>query len=90
MDETGTWLQVKGNPLSNTATLSLPLTDDDRLSSEFFSLIYDLDPEAANDPYYVTSKDFVDLHARIKKRLIIGVLSWVGLVALFIAYLAVA
>ena len=41
-----------------------------RLTPEFFELIYDADPEAENDDYYVTSPDFVQLHSQIKKGLV--------------------
>ena len=47
-----------------------------RLTPEFCELVYEWDPEAANDSYYVTSADFVQLHSEIKRGLLRGVLWW--------------
>lgn len=63
----------------------------DELSPEFLDLISGWDPGAANDPYYVTSADFIDLHARIKKYLIRRMIWWatsviLGMSLLFFVY----
>jgi hypothetical protein len=46
-----------------------PLLQKTELTSEFFDLIYESDPEASNDNYYVTSADFVQLHSQIRSDL---------------------
>ncbi len=51
-----------------------PVSQKHQLSPKFFDLIYDRDPEAANDDYYVTSSDFIELHSQIKRTLIRHVL----------------
>ena len=53
-----------------------PVWQGNRLSPEFCELIYEWDPEAANDSYSVTSADFGQLHSQIKKDLLRGVLLW--------------
>ena len=63
----------------------------DQLSPEFFDLICDWDPEAANDEYYVTSSDFIELHSQIKKflirRMIWWAMSvWLGMSALILVF----
>lgn len=65
--------------------------DADRLSPEFFELIHDWDPEAANDEYYVTSSDFIELHSQIRKFLIRRMIMWsasvlVGMSGLIFVY----
>ena len=59
-----------------------PVTQAHRLSPEFFDRIYDWDPGAANDDYYVTSPDFIELHSQIKRTLIRGVIWWATSVCL--------
>ena len=59
-----------------------------QLSPEFFDLIYDWDPEAANDDYYVTSSDFIEIHSQLKRTLIRGVLLWATSVCLGMSALA--
>ena len=46
------------------------------LTPEFYELIYEADPGAENDDYYVTSADFIQLHSQIKKNLVRGLLWW--------------
>jgi hypothetical protein len=46
------------------------------LTPEFYELIYDVDPEAENDDYYVTSSDFIGLHTQIKKDLLRALRWW--------------
>ena len=58
------------------------------LTPEFYELISGADPDAANDDYYVTSPDFVQLHSKIKKDLIRGLLLWAVCLCLFMAGLA--
>ena len=65
-----------------------PILHKEQLSSEFFDLIYDLDPEAANDDYYVTSSDFIELHSQIKKFLIRRLLWWATSVGVSMSVLA--
>lgn len=62
-----------------------------QLSPEFYDLISDWDPEAANDNYYVTSADFIELHSGIKTFLIRRLVWWaisvcVGMSVLFFVY----
>ena len=65
-----------------------PVSQENRLSPEFCDLIYEWDPEAANDDYYVTSSDFIQLHSQIKKDLIRGLLWWATIVCLAMSGLA--
>lgn len=58
------------------------------LTPEFYELIFDADPNAVNDDYYVTSEDFLQLHFRIKKNLILGLIGWAAGLCLFMAGLA--
>jgi hypothetical protein len=44
--------------------------------AEFFDLIYELDPGAANDDYYVTSADFLALQSELRSKLIRGLFQW--------------
>ena len=60
----------------------------DQLSPEFFDLIYDWDPAASNDDYYVTSPDFIEIHDQLKRTLIRGVLLWATSVCLGMSALA--
>ncbi len=60
----------------------------DQLCPEFFDLIYDWDPEASNDDYYVTSSDFIEIHDQLKRTLIRGVLLWATSVCLGMSALA--
>ena len=53
-----------------------PISRNCALSPEFFDLIYEADPHAAKDKYYVASSDFTDLHSEIKGGLLRGVLLW--------------
>lgn len=53
-------------------------------NAEFFDLIYDLDPGAANDKYYVTSADFLSQRAQIRKELVKGSLFWAAGIGLAI------
>jgi hypothetical protein len=50
-----------------------------RLSPEFFDLVHEWDPEAANDDYYVTSAGFTELHSDIEAQLLRGLLTWVAI-----------
>ena len=54
----------------------------DELSPEFFDLIHSWDPDAANDDYYVTSSDFIELHSQIRKFLIRRMIWWATSVCL--------
>ena len=68
-----------------------PAPHIEQLSPEFYDLIRDWDPEAANDEYYVTSSDFIELHSQIKRFLIRRMIWWatsvcLGMSALFIIY----
>jgi len=63
----------------------------DQLSPEFFDLISDWDPDAANDNYYVTSSDFIELHSQLRKFLIRRMIWWatsvcLGMSVLFFIY----
>lgn len=63
----------------------------DHLSPEFFDLISDWDPDAANDDYYVTSADFIEIHDQLKTFLIRRMIWWAasvfgGMSLLFIIY----
>ena len=68
-----------------------PVLHTDQLSPKFFDLIGDWDPGAANDNYYVTSSDFIELHSQIKKFLIRRIIWWatsvcLGMSVLFFVY----
>ena len=65
--------------VSGTAEL-VPQADE--LSPEFFDLIHDWDPDAANDNYYVTSSDFIELHSQLRKFLIRRMIWWATSVCL--------
>ena len=57
-----------------------------RPEAEFFSLVYELDPQAANDDYYATSADFLLLQSQLRAKLIQGFLLWfVGISVAFSA-----
>ncbi len=58
------------------------------LTPEFYYLISSADPDAANDDYYVTDPEFVQLHAKLKKGVIRGLLLWLVGHGVFIAALA--
>ena len=53
-----------------------PLSPQLVLAPEFFDLIYEADPFAADDIYYVASSEFTELHSDIKSGLLRGVLLW--------------
>jgi len=57
------------------------------LTPEFCELISEADPDAANDDFYVTSPEFVQLHSKIKKDVIRGLLLWAVSLCLFMASL---
>ena len=46
------------------------------LTPEFYYLISTADPHAANDDYYVTDPEFVQLHSKMKKDVIRGLVLW--------------
>ena len=58
------------------------------LSPEFYDLIYESDSEAENDDYYVRSEDFLELHTKIRKGLIRGLLWWGA--TLFLVFVGIA
>ena len=58
---------------------------DRTLSPEFFDLIYEADPHAADDDYYVASTEFTELHSEIKGGLLQGVLLWSAGLAVVLA-----
>ena len=63
-----------GNKASReTAT---PAYGNRDLTPEFCHLVYDADPDASNDNYYVTSEDFLELHSKIRRDLLLGVVGW--------------
>lgn len=72
-----------------TAAVVESASSENRLSPEFFDLIYEWDPKAVNDEYYVTSSDFIELHSQIRTRLIRGVLLWALALCLGMASLAI-
>ena len=74
------------NAVSGADELVLP---ENQLSPEFFDLIFDWDPEAANDEYYVTSSNFIELHSEIKKFLLRRVLWWAISVCVGMSVLAI-
>lgn len=55
------------------------------LTPEFYELIYEADPGAKNDDYYVTSADFIGLHSQIKNDLLRGLLWWAFGLCFFMA-----
>ena len=59
-----------------------PVLHTDQLCPEFLDLISDWDPDAANDNYYVTSSDFIELHSQIKRFLIRRIIWWATSVCL--------
>lgn len=52
--------------------ISGAVSQGNALTPEFYDLIYEADPGAENDDYYVTSADFIELHSQIKKDLVRG------------------
>ena len=46
------------------------------LTPEFYDLVYSVDSAAANDNYYVTSGDFLELHSQLRKELLSGIFWW--------------
>lgn len=65
-----------------------PVTQAHQLSPQFLALIYDWDPGAANDYYYVKSSDFIEIHSRLRRTLIRGLLFWAASVCLGMSALA--
>ena len=83
-------VSVTGEPTGQSdeeisAGISGAVLQRNPLTPEFYELIFEADPEALNDDYYVTSRDFVQLHSKIKKDLIRGVSWWLLANCLFIA-----
>jgi hypothetical protein len=58
------------------ASADKTVLSENRLSENFYELIYELDPEAKNDDYYVTSADFIELHSEMKAYLITRIIWW--------------
>jgi hypothetical protein len=77
-------------PLDNESRASVNkiVLPENRLSENFFELIYALDPEAKNDDYYVTSADFIELHSWIKAYLVRRMIWWAVSVCLGMSALA--
>lgn len=86
-------VSVRGQPIGQfgkevRAGISGAVLQRNALTPEFYELISGADPDAANDDYYVTSPEFVQLHSKIKKDLIRGFLWWAASLCLFMAGLA--
>lgn len=63
--------------------------DRQRLSPEFFQLIHHWDPNAVDDQYYVTSREFTKLHSHIREYLIRRLLWWTASVTVGTVCLAI-
>ena len=77
-------------PSGEESEISVPSSDvqQNALTPEFYYLISTADPDAANDDYYVTDPEFVELHSKMKKDVIRGLVLWLVGHCVFIAGLA--
>ncbi len=86
-------VSVRGESASQSgeevrATIPGAVLQRNTLTPAFYELISKADPDAANDDYYVTSPEFIQLHSKIKKDFIRGLSLWAVALCLFMASLA--
>mgnify|MGYP001549833488 CR=1 FL=1 len=70
------------------SALSGAESQQNALTPEFYYLISTADPDAANDDYYVTDPEFVQLHSKMKKDVFRGLMLWLVGHGVFMAGLA--